>query len=374
MRHTGSITHAEDPTSPYFTEAGNWAGTHAVLASAEPWTADNFIWETAPLHLAQLLAPQLSRVGIADDGQYVCMTTWPGYLRAPPATNTVVGYPGPAVSIYSTEFSSEWPTTPAIALGLANPTGPHIYVYAWGPAAIEGIGADGLPIAIARATLTGPEGSVPVRLVDGRNPVIGRYLANASAIIVPERPLERARTYAVTVEFTDGTTGAWTFATETAVEELAFRRMRFAFSRTVMRRVCVARTDGCATWRRQRFTTLRLRGRFVDADAKEPRPGVTVAFDRIGRGLIPLGRDGTFGGRYPLRMLPRRQHIHVILTVGDDIAAYVVPIQPGHDPTGAQLISIADHTPRRLAAPPVRPASPRTAPGPRGTGPCSRCS
>ena len=64
MRATNTVAHPEDPTSANYSDGGNWAGTHSVLASTVPWTESAFIWETAPLHLAQLLAPQLSQVGI----------------------------------------------------------------------------------------------------------------------------------------------------------------------------------------------------------------------------------------------------------------------------------------------------------------------
>ena len=51
LRETGTISHAEDRGSRWFTEAGNWAGTHAVLASTTPWTRENFIWELSLIHI-----------------------------------------------------------------------------------------------------------------------------------------------------------------------------------------------------------------------------------------------------------------------------------------------------------------------------------
>ena len=367
MRKTNTVTHEEDPASPYFTEAGNWAGTHAVLASAATWTEGNFIWETAPLHLAQLLAPQLSQVGIADDGQYVCITTWPGYLRPPPPVDAIVAYPGPGVLIYAAEFTTEWPVTAAAALGLANPTGPHIYVYRWGT------GSSGWPIGIERAFLRGPNGEVPVRIVDTRNPIVGRYLPDASGIVVPVSPLARGTRYAVSVQLTDGTSAAWTFDTADGNGIAPFRDVRFGFSRVALRPACVAPTNaGCADVQLRRFTTLEIRGRVKRASAGDG--GIEVFIDGVAQAVGRHRADGAFVLRYPIRARAHRRRLRVALRHGRSAAAYVVRIRPGTGPTAATAMGYVDAGVPIEANPPVRNARPRTGPDPRGTGPCSRCS
>mgnify|MGYP003703890619 CR=1 FL=1 len=55
-----------------------------------------------------------------------------------------------------------------------------------------------------------------------------------------------------------------------------------------------------------------------DVDAETDPTGVSVSLDGIGRALAPL-RRGRFDQRYLIRILPNRRHLHITLTVGDDI-------------------------------------------------------
>src|ERR1700710_1599501 len=64
----GAPTHGEDPSLPGYTAAGDMAGQNSVLyAFAGPWTATRDPFETAPIHLHQLLAPRLDRMGAAEN-------------------------------------------------------------------------------------------------------------------------------------------------------------------------------------------------------------------------------------------------------------------------------------------------------------------
>lgn len=367
MRRTGQITHAEDPASPYYTEAGNWAGTHAVLASAATWTASDFIWETAPLHLVQLLAPQLSEVGIADDGQFVCVTTWPGYQRAAPATDSIVAYPGPDVPIYASETAEEWPTTPGAALGLGTPTGPHIYAYLWGPSTAAGVDAAGAPLGVRSATVEGPDGSVPVRWVDPRNATVGRYLPAASAIIIPVQPLRRDASYIATVTFTNGVARAWTFTTAATLPAYVVRNVHVVITRTGRQRVCVrGPAADCERWVLRYTAGLRINGRVLLRGTPEvgaANTPVRIAIDRVERPLARTAPDGRFQQRTFLRQ--RRAKVTLLLTVtaaDSATAAYLVNVDLSKP--GRRVMRSAEVLPLR---PPPRSAGQASAPVPAPT-------
>jgi hypothetical protein len=311
MRATGTVSHAEDPNHPAWSEGGNWAGTHAVLASTVPWTESSFIWETAPLHLAQLLAPQLSQVGIADDNQLACVTTWPGYLRTAPSANSVVTYPGNGSTIYASETSEEWPITPATALGLANPTGPHLFVYAWGPASVAGVTLDGKPLGIRSATLRGPNGPVALRWVDAGTPDVGQYLPTASGILIPERPLEDRAPYVATVTFTDGLTHAWGFTTLPAPPAYVARGVRVTARRSADNRL-----------------RLTIRGRIVDHTSEAGLGGVAVSLTTAGTATtVTTSRTGRFARTMLISRRTRATSLIVTLRAADTLtAAYNVRV------------------------------------------------
>src|SRR5712691_12683892 len=54
MGSTGTFGHSEDPASPAYSAAGNWAGENSVLAMGSSWPAGG-PFATAPLHLIQLM-------------------------------------------------------------------------------------------------------------------------------------------------------------------------------------------------------------------------------------------------------------------------------------------------------------------------------
>lgn len=316
MRRTQTVTHAEDPASPWFTEAGNWAGTNSVISVGNVWRPDRFIWETAPLHFSQLLAPQLAQTGIADDDQYVCMTTWVGYTRPLPPATSVVTYPGNGTVIYASESTAEWPTTPAQALGLVQPTGPHLYVYEWGPVLQMLSAAGGGTVGIAAASVVGPGGPVDVRWIDRTTAEIGVYLPAASGIVIPVQPLRADTAYRATVEFTNGVRHAWTFSTTEGIVPYRFQRVRVTTRRTGVRRVCARRVDGrCVRWVRAYRQRLTVRGRLVDVQTGAGYPGVEIGitYRRIERALTRSGADGAFSQSYIV--VSRRRAFDLPITV-----------------------------------------------------------
>jgi hypothetical protein len=192
--------HIETPGTPGYTSGGAFAGENSVLAegidweagSRFPWGARN-PWEEAPIHLMQLLGPELSVSGFAP----VCMVTWAGYKRTPPAQPELVTYPGNGTSfIYPSENAIEWPFTPAAFVGLREgaTTGPYIYVLGWG----TGRGR------LTAASLTGPKGAVAIATVDdetkGAKGELGVYLP-PGGIIIPKHPLAAATTYTASATF-----------------------------------------------------------------------------------------------------------------------------------------------------------------------------
>jgi hypothetical protein len=342
MHKTSTVDHFENPASPWYTDGGNWAAGHAVLAAGITWTPNVFLWETAPLHLAQLLAPQLSEMGIADDNEFVCATTWPGYLRSIPLTNTVVTYPGIGASIYASEASAEWPTTPAQALGIPNPTGPHLYVYQWGPATISGITANGKPIAIQSASLSGPTGAVPVRWVDSTNPTVGAYLTAASGIIIPVRPLVDNANYSARVTFTNGVTHAWGFTTALSGKIATLKDIRIVPKRITQRRVCSLRRAGsCVRWRTVYGNTIAITGLFTSAD--NPRVAIAgadvgITFQKTQQAQLATAANGTFKATYRFTSLTRRFRMRVTITAGTDTGAYIVRFRIVNRPGGLTAV------------------------------------
>ena len=153
MGSTGTFGHSEDPSSPAYSAGGNWAGENSVLAEGSSWPgADPFA--NAPIHLIQLLSPELRQVGIEASSGFVCVTTWPGYAPSRWKTPRVFTVPGDgARGVPSAETADELPFVPGDVVGLprGTKTGFNMMVYA------EGV-RDPWHAHIAAATLTGPNG------------------------------------------------------------------------------------------------------------------------------------------------------------------------------------------------------------------------
>ena len=147
---TGELSHSEDPSSPYYTAEGSWAAENSVLASGSSWSQGN-PWEEAPIHLIQLLAPQLSEMGAAENDNHNCATTWPGYHRPEPAGLIAYSYPGNGVTgVVPTERAAESPFVPGDQVGLpaGTATGRHLLVY------LSGVAPDDGPDVTVAATLS----------------------------------------------------------------------------------------------------------------------------------------------------------------------------------------------------------------------------
>ncbi len=128
---TGELRHSEDPSSPYYSAEGNLAAENSVLAAGSSWSQGN-PWEQAPIHLIQMLAPQLSEMGAAENDNHDCATTWPGYKRPLPEDLTAYSYPGDGVSgVVPTERAAESPFIPGDFVGLPEGTATGRYLLAY---------------------------------------------------------------------------------------------------------------------------------------------------------------------------------------------------------------------------------------------------
>jgi hypothetical protein len=211
------LTHFEQPGDPGYTVGGAYAGKNAVLSQGGNWDNGN-PYESAPLHLDQLLAPRLTSLGSADADGYSCTTTFPGWTGPDPATMTVYTYPGDRSTIYPSEVAREQPWTPGQLAGIrqGQRTGPYLFVFVDAP----GQSPFGNPATLSNATLDGPTGPVAIAVADGSTPVptggtLGPYLY-PGGFIIPQGPLAPGTTYHahVLVMFADvQTPHDWSFTT-----------------------------------------------------------------------------------------------------------------------------------------------------------------
>jgi hypothetical protein len=207
----GVLTSSEDPDSPGASIGGAWAGHNSDLAES-PWKRRSNPWENAPIHLLALLAPSLQVVGIDDSGGYQCVTTYPGLLRGPTATDRIYTYPAAgAKDVAPSERALESPFVPGQFVGIpsGHTTGRELFVYL---DLAHQVGQ--APVHVLAASLARAGRPVAMRHVDSATPTVGRYLAGA--ILIPVKPLRPHTRYTATVKVQDrsGTlTRRWSFQT-----------------------------------------------------------------------------------------------------------------------------------------------------------------
>lgn len=186
MRFNDLFEHDEDPAKPGYTAEGDAAGMGSVLSQGKSFGEGRNPWESAPMHLMQLLGPRLSVTGVNDAEGYACMRTWDGYQRPAGATDTLYSYPGDGVEgVPPAQTADEEPFVPGDFVGLARgtTTGPHIFLPADGPWV-----AGGGIASVDAASLTGPAGAVDLRWVTNATPDVGALLP-PGAILIPAKPL-----------------------------------------------------------------------------------------------------------------------------------------------------------------------------------------
>ncbi len=183
MDQNQALGHGEDAALPGYTKDGAWAGQNSILSYLREWTVAQNPFASAPMHLAQLLAPDLAEMGADDNTStgYSCATTWPGYTRPSPAAVTGYSYPGSGTTgVAASEVAAEEPFTPGEYAGFpeGTETGPYLMAFLDGPAKIDSA-------TISGATLTGPDGPVAVEAVGSDDPDIGAYIPTPMAFLIP---------------------------------------------------------------------------------------------------------------------------------------------------------------------------------------------
>lgn len=192
-----------------------------MIYRGSTWTATANPFETAPVHLHQLLSPYLDRMGAAENDGFGCATTLASTGHAPTAAATLFTYPADGTRGWrASEIDREGPFTPAETAGIpqGTRTGPTLYVLVSGPGIWWGSRSQ-----VLAASVSGPAGPVPLLSFDSTSPQVGRYLP-AGAQLLPRDPLAPASTYTATlrllVDRTDGTastlTRTWSFTTAAA--------------------------------------------------------------------------------------------------------------------------------------------------------------
>lgn len=219
--HGGQLIHGEpDKQSPTYSPEGDAVSLGAVLSTGT-WDKGN-PFESAPIHLHQLLAPRLNVVGANESSGFSCTTTFgpppqtPGYARPPAAKATISTYPGENTpGLPGSEIADEGPFTPGEVLGIprGTVTGRYIMILVDGPwttalprvdvitASVKPVGGEPVEIKIADRDVKTP---------DGRN--LGDYLPQGAQLI-PVKPLAENTRYEVSVQLTvQGTPLSKTFS------------------------------------------------------------------------------------------------------------------------------------------------------------------
>ncbi len=222
------LQHPETEGTPGYTKEGDLAGRSSVLVKPGDAFSSTGVnaFETAPIHLMQMLSPFIVQSG-ADRG---CLNTLGEPRRTFPAAATF-SYPGEGATVPTTAPSYEDPFVPAAAVGLnaagdvtrSTGTGPHLYFFYSGTNtfAPEWFSRGG----ITAATLTGPAGPIEIRTVDNNSGTItgkeafgalGQYLA-PGGIVIPVQPLPDNSTFTASVTFQPkegaAVTRTWSFKT-----------------------------------------------------------------------------------------------------------------------------------------------------------------
>jgi uncharacterized protein YkwD len=230
-RSPGAEMHNENLANPYYTAEGLEAAHqgdvdsvieypgHRVLPS---WAIDS--WMAGPFHRANILNPDLQRVGYGESCQRnVCVSvlnTIGGIDRIPPS-GTIYGqpveFPAPASTTNLIAVSGEWPSPLSVCHGYSFPAGSPITVQI-------GYYADARLSDFSLVTTSGHSAGTAQDVcgfdaMNYTNPVrteqdLVRSILHGfgEVVIVPRRPLQRGTSYRVAITI-NGKRYTWPFST-----------------------------------------------------------------------------------------------------------------------------------------------------------------
>lgn len=285
-----------------------------------PWERYSSPWNNAPWHEQIFFDPgdvsagygtyahlgQETAVTGEPGNQWRWLCMWFGHVwneSGPPRFYWAAEASGPKAVPASLD-AREWPSTPAEDLGLPNPTGPNISVYASGATATQ-------PEAVA-ATVVGPSGqAVPTHLTS-------KYPDRHAAMLVVDRPLKEGITYNVTV--------AWRGYFGPNPPEVADQIQNFSFTTAREIRSKLELRNGGRAGRRNRVwissngvlggqnaeLSVAVAQRRCGRQLRRPRPGCVWITSRRRARTIVL--DGAKIPTLVARPTPRRR-IHVRVAV-----------------------------------------------------------
>lgn len=205
--------HQETPGKPGYTTGGDWAARHSELQGGSglvsafaPFDAHDPYWEGpfvgAPFHLMGLLNPDATTIWGADSQGGLCLGV--SGSRAAPAVDTLYSFPGNGTTIpWAEPYPNEYPTSPEAIAGIPSGTvtGPALMFYWDGP---DPDGFSGLNDLVA-ATLSGPDGRVPVDIVSDLQ---SDLVPPGAGFVIPVSPLLPGRRYTATVTFATASTAS----------------------------------------------------------------------------------------------------------------------------------------------------------------------
>jgi uncharacterized protein YkwD len=228
---TGTIVHAEDKASKYYTAAGDTAGQASNVAGGTALYASNDVidsWMAAPFHAVGLLDPRLQKIGF---GEYYDATAKP--LRYGAALDVVHGRVSVAAAkaTYPVMFPGDKQIVP-LHVGVTELPSPLTacknYSAPFGLPIVLQLGSGTTIPKVTGSTLQANGRNVDVCTFDETtyvNPVsssqveVRSVLNTRNAIVlVPRDPLIPGTTYRVTVQAT-GKTYTWTFAVASKVTD-----------------------------------------------------------------------------------------------------------------------------------------------------------
>ncbi len=223
MVKTDTITHAEDPASPWYTAEGDAAaGNSNLMVSSDVNASDESafdLWMTGPFHGIGLIDPNLSATGFGSYREATgtwrmgaCVDVWSGWTGVPDTVTFPILWPGDGETMPYTSFDGSEMPDPLSSCGYTAPSGPPVYL-------LLGPGWSTVPNVTASSFKQGNT-ELPHCVFDETsytNPDsdlqdLGRSILDArdAVVLMPQAPLTPGAGYTVSITVS-GQTYTWSF-------------------------------------------------------------------------------------------------------------------------------------------------------------------